>query len=166
MNHEPISIRQIASEATAQFIDIDENRDAIRDEFNARFQEALETGALSDPVPGVRELRASWGWQQAGREAQSMGARIRRALSEGQSMLEFEEDSLDQMLVICEERRATLRLLTADDLVLMSAESRKNRAKIEAADDALQQGIAALVPVLRMYANWESYRNRMRDGAA
>lgn len=164
--HERITIRQIAAEVTVRHVDTEENRDLIRDEFNAEVLAAIDTGELVEPVPTVQELRASWAWQEASNGARVMGARIRKALSRGESMLDFDDEYLDIMIVVCDKRRTTLRLLTADDLELMAAESAANRRKIDQADDELQAGIAAFMPSLRLYGNFDEYLQRLGKSAS
>jgi hypothetical protein len=156
--HERITIRQIAAEATAKYNDDEENRDLIRKEFDSEVMAAIETGELAEPVPTVRELRASWAWKMAADEARSMGNRIRDCLRHGESMREFEDEFLDCMIVVCAKRRSTLRLMTDHDLDLMAEESANNRKKIDLADDALQAGIAAFRPTLQRFRNFDEYR--------
>lgn len=133
------------------------NLDVIRTEAQAELRRQIEAGKID--TTGMRSLidyQVEELWRSADTAAEAEQARIRRAKSGGQGVLDYGDD-YDRMVLVCRGRRTTLGRLTAEDRQLMAEESRDNRIKIDRADAEEQIAAKADILILQKFADYESY---------
>jgi hypothetical protein len=170
-DHEPAatSIAAIYVEVAQEYAAVPANGQQIIAETIKRVLAAQAEGRLIDEFPTHAELIGDWLNGTLSREASSNQKRFKKSLIAGQQSMDL--GHYDQVLVVCgkatlkeqmgadtgEGRKTTLGLFNADDGVLLLAESRRNRNKVVAADDALHaEMLARTLPRLRRFPNWRA----------
>lgn len=160
------SIDVIAAESAAMFAGDHANAGLIREEIRVRAQAAYNEGRLTDDIPTPAQMFGDFVVRKADQSAKRRLAMLKRSLQHHQQVLDFGHE-FDSITLVCGKaalgngalfgRMTTLGLLTAEDLTLIGTESSVNRVTVVDADDQLQSGVLAAVPLLKRFRDYRTY---------